>query len=192
MNSAKSPAKKSWLQTLIKNKSEREKVIFIFTISFLLVVAGLIYIPIYKHSLPLDSKIYEGNFKELGSIARIGFFAALAIYPIFLLLKWKPLSHIKKGNFELKPLIQFLAKYVRQWHVPIALISTALIILHGYMALIKGFQANFTYFSGIITMAVLACLLVMGVKRYKRTDKKWHFKFAISFLVLFMIHATFS
>ncbi|MEH7284155.1 hypothetical protein [Priestia megaterium] len=31
MNSAKSPAKKSWLQTLIKNKSEREKVIFIFT-----------------------------------------------------------------------------------------------------------------------------------------------------------------
>lgn len=98
----------------------------------------------------------------------------------------------KKGNFELKPLIQFLAKYVRQWHVPIALISTALIILHGYMALIKGFQANFTYFSGIITMAVLACLLVMGVKRYKRTDKKWHLKFAISFLVLFMIHATFS
>ena len=79
MNSAKSPAKKSWLQTLIKNKSERKKVIFIFTISFLLVVAGLIYIPIYKHSLPLDSKVYEGNFKELGSIARIGFFAALAI-----------------------------------------------------------------------------------------------------------------
>ncbi|KRD90727.1 hypothetical protein ASE51_09075 [Bacillus sp. Root147] len=111
MNSAKSPAKKSWLETLIKNKDERKKVIFIFTISFLLVVAGLIYIPIYKHSLPLDSKIYEGNF---------------------------------------------------------------------------------TYFSGIITMAVLACLLVMGVKRYKRTDKKLHLKFAISFLVLFMIHATFS
>ncbi|WP_308345524.1 hypothetical protein [Priestia aryabhattai] len=83
MNSAKSPAEKSWLQTLIKNKNERKKVIFIFTISFLLVVAGLIYIPIYKHSLPLDSKIYEGNFKELGSIARIDFFAALAIYPIF-------------------------------------------------------------------------------------------------------------
>ncbi|WP_320518705.1 hypothetical protein [Priestia megaterium] len=41
-------------------------------------------------------------------------------------------------------------------------------------------------------MAVLACLLVMGVNRYKRTDKKRHLKFAISFWVLFMIHATFS
>jgi hypothetical protein len=71
-------------------------VILIFALSFFLVVAGLIYIPFYAHSLPFDSKIYEGNFKELGSIARIGFFAALAIYPIFLLLKWKPLSHIKK------------------------------------------------------------------------------------------------
>ncbi|MED3879305.1 hypothetical protein [Priestia megaterium] len=36
MNSVKSPAEKSWLQTLIKNKSERKKVIFIFTISFLI------------------------------------------------------------------------------------------------------------------------------------------------------------
>ncbi|WP_393959370.1 hypothetical protein [Priestia megaterium] len=122
-----------------KNKSERKKVIFIFALSSLLVVAEVIYIPFYTHSLPLDSKIYEGNFKELGSISRIGFFAALSIYPIFLLLKWKPLSHIKKGNFELKPLIQLLAKYVRQWYVPVALTSTALIILHGYMALIKEF-----------------------------------------------------
>jgi hypothetical protein len=74
MNSAKSPAEKSWLQTLIKNESERKKVLLIFALSFLLVVAGLIYIPFYAHFLPLDSKIYEENFKELGSITRIGFF----------------------------------------------------------------------------------------------------------------------
>ncbi|MFP7737624.1 hypothetical protein ACLHDF_30870 [Priestia aryabhattai] len=65
MNSAKSPAKKSWLQTLIKNKSERKKVILIFALSFLLVVAGLIYIPFYTHSLQFDSKIYERILKSL-------------------------------------------------------------------------------------------------------------------------------
>ncbi|MFP3126197.1 hypothetical protein OH784_26545 [Ectobacillus funiculus] len=183
----------SFLAKYIKNPKERKRVMITFSIVATLFVIGLLFISyFYKQWLTEDIRTYKENFREMGSIARIGFFATLSIYPVFLLLKWKPLKQITLGTFELKTLLQFIGKLVREWHVPLAILSTGFVLLHGYMAILKGFEWNFTYLSGIITIFVLFFLMFMGLKRYKKQDKKWHFKIAIIFLILFMLHATFA
>lgn len=183
----------SFLARYIKNSKERKRVMITFSIVATLFVIGFLFIScFYKQWLIKDIRAYKENFREMGSIARIGFFAALSIYPVFLLLKWKPLKRIALGTFELKTLLQFIGKLVRQWHVPIAILSTGIVLLHSYMAILKGFEWNFTYLSGIISIFVLFLLMFMGLKRYKKQDKKWHFRIAIVFLILFMLHATFA
>ena len=81
---------------------------------------------------------------------------------------------------------------LRKWHVPIALLSTGIIFLHGLLAILRGFKWDFTYLSGIIAAIVLLFIMFMGLKRFKRKDNNWHFKLGIGFFILFMIHATFS
>ncbi|WP_051317191.1 hypothetical protein [Ectobacillus panaciterrae] len=183
----------SFLAQYIKNPKERKRVMITLNIVATLLLIGFSFISyFYEQWLTENIRAYKGNFREIGSIARIGFFVTLSIYPIFLLLKWKPLKKIALGKFELKTLLQFIGKLVRQWHVPIAILSTGIVLLHGYMAILKGVEWNFTYLSGIITIFVLFLLLFMGLKRYKKKDKKWHFKIAIVFFILFMLHATFA
>ncbi|MGE7186520.1 hypothetical protein ACQKKK_21905 [Peribacillus sp. NPDC006672] len=91
----------------------------------------------------------------------------------------------------MKNFLQFIGKLVRKWHVPLALVSTGVVFLHGYLAIIRGFKWDFTHTTGILAIVLLVFLLFMGLKRFKRKDKKWHFKLAIGFLILFMIHASF-
>ena len=185
--------KVSFLSNYISNPKERKRVIITLGVVVILFLIGFLCISyFYEQWLTENIRAYKGTFKEMGSIARIGFFVTLSIYPIFLLLKWKPFKKMIIGNFELKTLLQFIGKLVRQWHVPLAILSTGIVLLHGYMAILKGFKWNFTYFSGIITIFVLFFLMFMGLKRYKKKDKKWHFKIAIVFFVLFMLHATFA
>ncbi|MCE9754312.1 hypothetical protein [Bacillus cereus] len=183
----------SFLAQYIKNPKERKRVMITFSIVVILFVVSFLFISyFYKQWIIEDILVYKKSFKKIGSIARIGFFATVSIYPIFLLLKWKPLKQIVFSSFELKTLLQLIGKLVREWHVPIAILSTGIVLLHSYMAILKEFKWNFTYFSGIISIFVLFLLIFMGLKRYKKKDKKWHFKLAIVFLILFMLHATFS
>ena len=185
--------KVNFLSNYISNPKERKRVIITLGVVVILVLIGFLCISyFYEQWLTENIRAYKETFKEMGSIARIGFFVTLSIYPIFLLLKWKPFKKMIIGNFELKTLVQFIGKLVRQWHVPLAIVSTGIVLLHGYMAILKGIKWNFTYFSGIITIFVLFFLMFMGLKRYKKKDKKWHFKIAIVFLILFMLHATFA
>jgi len=188
-----SQRKTGFLANFIANPKERRR-----TNLFLLIMVGLILVEglfVYFNRQQLmteDFRHYKGTFKQFGSIAQIGFYAAVAIYPVFLLLKNKQIKGIKLGAIELKTILQFAGKLVRTWHVPIALLSTGIVFLHVYMALLRGFKLDFTYISGIITVLVLLPLMYMGLMRFKRNDRKWHFKLAISFLILFFIHANLS
>ena len=138
-----------------------------------------------------EYKHYKSILKQLGSISRIVYFSVFAIYPVFLLLKWKPLKTLRWKNFQLKSFIQGLGKLVRKWHVPLAIASTGFILLHSYLAIMRGFKWDFTNITGILAVILLFFLLFMGLKRFKRKDKNWHLKLAIGFLILFMIHASF-
>ncbi|MFD0050435.1 hypothetical protein ACFVHQ_14060 [Actinomycetes bacterium NPDC127524] len=159
----------------------------------ILLAAGLLFTYADYHTLmDSDSHLYKGTFKQLGSIARIGFFAAAAVYPVFLLLKWKKLKKAEWGSFKPGKVLQVLAKYVRKWHTPIALVSAALVLLHGTLAILRGFTLDFTYMTGMLGVIVLGFLTIMGFKRFKRNDRKLHFKLAIVFILVFMIHATFA
>lgn len=185
--------KTNFLLNYISNPKERKRVMITLGVVAVLFLIGFLFISYFSEQwLTENIGAYKGTFKEMGSIARIGFFVTLSIYPIFLLLRWKPVKKIVLGKFELKTLLQFIGKLVRQWHVPLAILSTGIVLLHGYMAILKGIKWNFTYFSGILTIFVLFFLMFMGLKRYKKKDKKWHFRIALVFLILFMLHATFS
>ncbi|OIK15673.1 hypothetical protein BIV60_08705 [Bacillus sp. MUM 116] len=181
------------LSRYIANPKERRMVLLTFIAAVILILFGVLYVALSYQTLMLqDSRHYKENFKQLGSISRIGFFAVIAIYPVFLLLKWKKIKGISLGDIQLKTILQFVGKWVRKWHVPVALISSAIALLHGYLAIIRGFKLDFTHLTGIVTTVILFLLMFLGLKRYKRMDKQWHLKLGIVFLVLFMIHATFS
>lgn len=193
MNS-KSNAKKSgrFLSSYISNPKEYRMIVITFIITICLFSLGLLLISLsYQQLMMQGYKQYKEIFKQLGSISRIIYFAVLSIYPVFLLLKWKRLKMVKWRVFELKTVLQFIGKLVRRWHVPLAIVSTGIVLLHGYLAIIRGFKWDFTNITGILTIILLFFLLFMGLKRYKRLDKKWHFKLAVGFLILFMIHASF-
>ena len=178
--------KTGFLAKYIPNPKERERINLFLIMTVCLILAEVLYVYFYRNQLMTkDFRQYKGTFKQFGSIAQIGFYTALSIYPIFLLLKYKKIKEI----IWLKTILQFIAKLVRKWHVPVALLSTGVVILHAYMAILRGFKLDFTYISGIITTLVLLPLLFMGLMRFKRNDRKWHFKIAITFLILFFIHA---
>lgn len=181
------------LSRYIPNPKERKIVLFSMVIAVILILIGILYVALSYQTLMMEeTRHYKESFKQLGSISRIGFFAVIAIYPVFLFLKWKKIKEIHFGEIKLKSILQFLAKWVRKWHVPVAFISMAIALLHGYLAILRGFKLDFTYIIGIVTTVILFFLMVMGLKRYKRMDKQWHLKLGIGFLILFMIHATFA
>ncbi|PLS07256.1 hypothetical protein [Neobacillus cucumis] len=185
--------KTGFLANFIPNSKERERINVFLIIAICLILAEVFYVYLYRQQLmSQDFRHYKGTFKQFGSIAQIGFYVTLAIYPVFFLLKNKKIKGLKWGSFELKTILQFIGKLVRQWHVPIALLSTGIVFLHVYMALLRGFKLDFTYISGIISTITLLPLMFMGLKRFKRNDRNLHFKLAIGFLILFFIHANFS
>lgn len=134
---------------------------------------------------------YKGFLKQLGSISRIGYFSVILIYPVFLVLKWRRIKTLKWRNVAIKRPIQAVGKFVRQWHAPLAIVSTGVAILHCYLAIRRGFRWDFTHMTGILAMGILVLLIYAGLHRYKRNDRKWHFKLAVGFILLFMIHASF-
>ncbi|MFX3625356.1 MAG: hypothetical protein ACE3JP_15335 [Ectobacillus sp.] len=176
---------------IISNPKERKRIQF--TLLLTLVLSSLCVFVIDFISInvvPLDSEGYEEIIELVGSAARIGFFAALVIYPIFLLLKWDRIKRWKWRQWEAKAFLRIVAVQIRQWHVPIAIVSIALVLLHGYISLLQGVEFNFRYISGLLAAAVMLVIPITGLKRYKRQDKKWHFKIAVVFFVLFMLHAS--
>lgn len=183
-----SAQKKKTLLSSIPNKRERNYVIVALVLSLVVVIFGL-YLITQKI---VNDHVYSDIMEEFGSIARIGFFCALAIYPVFFVLKWKPIKNVTLGKTKLITLLRPIGKFVKQWHVPVAVLSAALVSLHVYMAITNQFEWNFTTISGICSGLLLIALMFMGTKRYKRLDKQWHFRLAIAFCFAFIIHYTFA
>ncbi|MBW3113170.1 MULTISPECIES: hypothetical protein [Bacillaceae] len=182
----------SFLSNTIPNPKERKRIIEYLVLTASIVGAGTALIALnYQSFLHVDEDTYKGFFKQFGSVSRIIYFIVLSIFPVFQLLKWKGLRGVKWRNLEIKGLVQQAGKLLRKWHVPLALLATAVVIFHVILAVMINFHWDFTNITGILTSMVLGFLIFMGFRRFKRKDGAWHLKLAVAFTVLFMIHASF-
>lgn len=174
----------------IANPLERKRVLVTISLSIILFITAVLFINKAVMSyLPIQSTSYREIYKNAASISRILFFFAIAIYPVFWLLRNKSdgiLNLIKR--FNLKPILRFLGKTLRQWHVPAAVIGVSIILIHVYMVLTAGFMFNVKYISGLAALIVLLIQCISGVFKYKGIGRKWHVSLGIIFIVLMLIH----
>jgi len=180
------------VKRLIPNKKERKRVLITLIGSLLLLIISYSLIPVILQYYSLHTDAFISFHQYIGSVARIGFFFSVAIYPVYLLLKYRDFMDISFKGFHMKSVFRFLAKVVRQWHVPVALISIGIILIHAYLAIINGIKLNGGYISGFIALGLLAILSISGICRYKKTGKIWHLTLGLLFVTAFIIHTLFS
>lgn len=186
-NSGKVPTA---IQRMIPIQKDRKIFICSVGLALLLVLCGLATLRFSGWYVSMaDGKPYQDFVKQIGSVARIVYFAVLAIFPIFLLLKWKWVRTLKIRQWEVKKWLQWTGKAARLWHVPLAWFGIVLTLFHGGLALRNGFKWDFSYATGMLALLPLPVLIYSGLKRYRRRDRKFHLLLAAVFLTLFMIHA---
>lgn len=177
---------------IINNPKERKRVYFSIVMSGIFLVTVCAMLPFILKFVKPHTNAFESMHENFGAAARVGFFFSISLYPIYLLLKYKKLMQFKRGTLSVKKIFSFLAKIARQWHVPIGILATAVILIHVTLALINGLKPTGAYISGITTFLLLTILIFFGILRYQRRDKNWHLYLGILFVVSFIIHTLFN
>lgn len=166
---------------LIPNVNERRRIIITLLLTLVAVAAFIVFTPAILNKYPVDGRAFRGFFRKFGSLAQMGFFFTVAIFPIFYLLKKKILP--------IKQLLSTIAKWVRQWHVPAAIVSTGLVGIHGYFAILKTADLlKPSYISGYLATLILVFLLFSGLFKFKKRNTKSHLTLGITFTLIFFIH----
>ena len=137
-----------------------------------------------------EYKHYKSIFKQFGSFQNM-FFCGFGDLSCFPFSKIETLENNKVGKFPIKKFLTVPRKTSQK----VACSPCNRIYWSCFPSWIfgdhKGIQMGLYNISGIFALILLIFLLFMGLKRFKRQDKGWHFKLAIGFLILFMIHASF-
>ncbi|EDT71793.1 hypothetical protein CJD_A0519 [Clostridium perfringens D str. JGS1721] len=126
--------------------------------------------------------------KTIGKISEYIFIFSISMFIVRRILKY---IYPFKINF-LSKLLQYIAVFLRQWHIPLSLLAFSLIILHGYIGLYFGIIKNnlsfkFGYYIGILTLINLIFLILSRIFKYN-SIKKVHKLLGISFIILMFIH----
>lgn len=164
---------------LIKNSAERRLAMIAITFCLVWVVGSIIAITNTNLSYQ-NHEIVEDIVEFIGNVGMSGFFFSFLLFPSIRVVKIKKLP--------MKSVILTVVKNVRLWHVPIAILSTGLIIIHAIFALVEEFTFEEEQISGIVVFSVLLVLIGTGVLRYKNLTKKLHLLLATLFVVLLGIH----
>lgn len=189
MNRERSFSLRKWIRNPQERKLVRwaigtSLVILVIVIAF---ISGEILYVAMSGTSPTIIRHLTHYYASFGSLARLGFFFAVSLYPIFFVLKRVSLfpSWLKQG-------VQFIAKLVRKWHVPVSLLAMAMVGIHAYMALVRGFELKGSYISGIAALILLGVLAYYGLLRYRKMDRNWHLILGLLFVALFIVHTMFS
>ncbi|MBA4535571.1 hypothetical protein H1Z61_00110 [Bacillus aquiflavi] len=171
--------------SFIKNSLERKLVIIALFFALLWII-GSVYA---TASIPFSPYEYENELLEetievLGTLGMFGFFFAVLLYPSLRLIKMK--------KSPIRSFVQPIFKYVRLWHVPIAITTIGITFVHGWIALKEQFVFDDERFTGTIAFSLLFLLGLTGMLRYKRLDKKMHLLIGGLFSIVFAIHVLFS
>lgn len=135
----------------------------------------------FQHHIKSPLESYAKNKASLG---RIGIFAAFAMFPLYFLLRLKKIKLRK----EIKAFIAKVLKWVKLFHVPIAVISFALITVHSFIMVFYEWKTNAVSISGVISYILFLVLGTLGFLRYKRKDKNWHYYLSFAFVCSMLIH----
>ncbi len=79
-------------------------------------------------------------------------------------------------------------KWCKLIHVPISLITFALITVHSVIMTFFEWKTDAVYISGVITYLLLVPLGIFGFLRYKRKDKNWHYYLSFAVVISMLIH----
>lgn len=178
----------------IKNKYERKLIYIALAISIILfIIAGWKV----SHRTELLTNIgphIQNGFhkinplkmyaKDKGSLGRIGVFAAFILFPLYFLIRFKKLNDKK----QFKKYLGKLLKWCKLIHVPISLITFALITVHSVIMTFFEWKTDAVYISGVITYLLLVPLGIFGFLRYKRKDKNWHYYLSFAVVISMLIH----
>lgn len=143
-------------------------------------------------------KVHTGPFFQLNN--NIGWTAIIILGFSFLLLPtymWLRLNaKIAKSNSKLlsvnKKIATFSAKFLRKYHVPIALIGILFVFYHVFLAIVSGLKFNLTYISGYLALLDLLTVSCLGLLRYKKADKNLHKILTYVLIFLLILHYIFS
>jgi len=86
--------------------------------------------------------------KDKGSLGRIGVFAAFILFPLYFLIRFKKLNDKK----QFKKYLGKLLRWCKLIHVPISLITFALITVHSVIMTFFEWKSDAVYISGVITL----------------------------------------
>lgn len=181
-----SQSSKSMIDKSLSRVEEKRKVVASFILSITIILVGLGFNSTIISHFPLHTDPFKEFHAYLGSFARVSFFFAVALYPLILLIKFNKLPLLAKKYF-----VQVL-KYVRLWHVPVALFGMGFVILHIVYAILNGFKVNSTYLSGVFAFIFLLILSLSSLIRVKFFDKKFHRILALVFVASFILHTIFE
>lgn len=171
----------------IKNKKERRLIYLALIISMLILLFGVWTIAHGNNQL--NPELREGNHLKSyavgkGALGRIGIFAAFAMFPLYFIVRTKKIT-ISKG---VKKFVGKLLKWVKLFHVPIAVVTFMLITVHGVIMTFFEWHTNAVYITGVITYLLLLPLGILGFLRYKRKGKNWHYYMSFAVIVSMLIH----
>ncbi|MFL0266721.1 hypothetical protein [Candidatus Clostridium radicumherbarum] len=167
---------------LIANKIERKRVIY--TLILLIIVIAALLFMIFSNIDIVTAINYRKlrSFRGLtGQIAAWGFGFSISMLVIRRIAK-------RINSKDIKMKLLSLARFTREWHVPISIIAFSVILLHAYIILSNGFILELRYISGLAALIVLGAQIISGIFRYKRKGIKFHMIMGISFIVLMVIH----
>ncbi|PDZ94157.1 hypothetical protein CON36_35315 [Bacillus cereus] len=187
------------LNQWIKNPKER-KLIFVALIAAFVILAFGFWTIEHKDSLTANTAEHlknakvqfqhhlrsplESYAKDKASLGRIGIFAAFAMFPLYFLLRLKKI----KLDKEIKTFIAKVLKWVKLFHVQIAVIAFALITVHSFIMIFYEWKTNAVYLSGVVSYLLFIPLIIFGFMRYKRKDKNWHYYLSFAFVFSMLLH----
>ena len=163
----------------IQNKKERARILIALLISISVLIFGFTGIFLLE-MIPLHTRLFVSTLKKFGSLAKIGCLFAVAIYPVFFLLRHK--LHL---NFKI--LIP-IARFMREWHVPIAVLSLAFAIAHSYMAIVEKWSVSMPNVTGIFALTALGIVCFSGFLKYKKGNQKMHRIAGFVFIIFLLLH----
>lgn len=187
-----------------------EKIATFFSLIVLLISLALIFYFIKSNYL---QNISYSSMKELrndiGEIGEYLFIFSIAMFVVRRILKYlqpskldslskvsflKPLAN-KLKNLDLtyvKKSLQFIAVFLRQWHIPVSLLSFAIILFHGYTGFYYGIiksslSFKIGYYIGILDLIILF-FVILSVRFKSKNLKKAHRILGILFIILMAVH----
>lgn len=122
--------------------------------------------------------------KTLAQVALTLFWLNINMYFLFLIVR-------KNKKKDMKITLAKFARKIMKIHIPIAVMATTLIIVHGYIMLNKHtfLMTNYKMISGILASMVLLILLMSGIMRkLKSSGFRRRFHLSMVFIFFAIIH----